>query len=731
MRRLPLIVPITALLFSAAAPASAQVDRGRSTVAGPSRDTSTSDRAPASRLAVIEAEAARAAAPEQLQLLVGAATAASPVQPLAVRALGRLERVDLVDTLLPVLGAALPAARAAAAWALAQAVGGDAGAGQKVREALLERMVGEPDADVRGAIAEALGRLPLAPPPAALQVEKALVAAASRLEVIRHMDKQAAGGRIVGLTLTPTREVLVPMPALMGALRGLESLARAQKALLPETIERLRILATDDPATSHARNRGRSGQADAARARRLALLCLLPAGGVNAELAARALDDPDVQVRREAVSAPGAGRAALDRGLKDPAWLVRYEALQAYAARFQASEGCGPILAAIGVETDHVSLLAVDRLGDPCRVEDKAVERLMDLAAGGAQDQWQRPAHAIVALAKAAPDRSRPYIARFLTGGPWQSRMYGARAAALAGDAEALRRLAADANDNVREAAIAGLSKTVKHEADSIYIAALAANDFQLVMTAAAALAGTPDKAAAVSALLAALGRLTASDADPSRDPRVALLERLRELGSRDQADAIRPCLGDADPRVAELAARVLSAWTGSPIAAAPHPRPPARSALTEDGLQRLARTVVRVTMTGGGQFDVKPLVDLAPVSGALFVARASRGYYTGLTFHRILRDVLIQGGSPGANEFMGDTRYMIDEPGRTSQTRGTVGTSTRGRDTGDGQIYINLVDIPRLDHEYTIFGEVVRGMDVVDRILEGDVMTKVEVIVR
>ncbi len=152
---------------------------------------------------------------------------------------------------------------------------------------------------------------------------------------------------------------------------------------------------------------------------------------------------------------------------------------------------------------------------------------------------------------------------------------------------------------------------------------------------------------------------------------------------------------------------------------------------LTAETLQRLAKTIVRVTMAGGGQFEIKPLVELAPVSSALFVDRASRGYYTGLTFHRILPNFLIQGGSPGANEFMGGTRYMIDEPGRTSQLRGTVGTSTRGRDTGDGQIYINLVDTPRLDHEYSIFAEVVRGMDVVDRILEGDAMTKVEVVVR
>ena len=73
----------------------------------------------------------------------------------------------------------------------------------------------------------------------------------------------------------------------------------------------------------------------------------------------------------------------------------------------------------------------------------------------------------------------------------------------------------------------------------------------------------------------------------------------------------------------------------------------------------------------------------------------------------------------------------MRDEAGRPSQVRGTLGTSTRGRDTGDAQIYINLVDTPRLDHDYTIFAEVIRGLEVVDRVLEGDVMQKVELMTR
>jgi peptidyl-prolyl cis-trans isomerase B (cyclophilin B) len=76
----------------------------------------------------------------------------------------------------------------------------------------------------------------------------------------------------------------------------------------------------------------------------------------------------------------------------------------------------------------------------------------------------------------------------------------------------------------------------------------------------------------------------------------------------------------------------------------------------------------------------------------------------------------------------MGDGLYMRDEPG-VAHNRGTVGISTRGRDTGDAQLFVNLVDSPRLDHLYTVFAVVERGMDAADRVLEGDVMTRVELV--
>jgi len=118
-----------------------------------------------------------------------------------------------------------------------------------------------------------------------------------------------------------------------------------------------------------------------------------------------------------------------------------------------------------------------------------------------------------------------------------------------------------------------------------------------------------------------------------------------------------------------------------------------------------------------------------APKTVENFVKLIKDGYYDGLAFHRYVPNFVIQGGSPGANEYVGDGPYMRDEVGPVSHERGTLGISTRGRDTGDAQIFVNLVDNLRLDFNYTVWGRVVEGMDVVDRIAEGDVMRRVEVL--
>jgi cyclophilin family peptidyl-prolyl cis-trans isomerase len=117
---------------------------------------------------------------------------------------------------------------------------------------------------------------------------------------------------------------------------------------------------------------------------------------------------------------------------------------------------------------------------------------------------------------------------------------------------------------------------------------------------------------------------------------------------------------------------------------------------------------------------------DVAPIMGARILALVRARYYDGLTWHRVVPDFVIQGGSPGDNEYVGLPRYLRDELGTVPHARGTVGMSTRGHDTGDAQWFINLKDNLRLGRDYSVFAEVVEGMDVVDGIMEGDAIAMI-----
>lgn len=131
----------------------------------------------------------------------------------------------------------------------------------------------------------------------------------------------------------------------------------------------------------------------------------------------------------------------------------------------------------------------------------------------------------------------------------------------------------------------------------------------------------------------------------------------------------------------------------------------------------------------GVGTVELAFRFDDAPMAVHTFVSLAAAGKFNGLTFHRIVPNFVIQGGSPGADEYdpLTDT-FMRDEVGTARNNRGSLGISTRGRDTGDGQIYVNLVNNFRLDHDYTVFANVTRGLAVIDRVQEGDVIESIVV---
>ncbi len=382
----------------------------------------------------------------------------------------------------------------------------------------------------------------------------------------------------------------------------------------------------------------------------------------------------------------------------EPAWRVRYRTLTA------RRDECSFLRSALADSTWPVRLRAADLIGPQCTADDSLASVLREWVDALPADpsrrstrgvSWHAAAHAIVALARVRPNEARPRVRKLARHRQWHVRTYAARAAAELSDTLTLRALARDTSDNVKEVAIESLAKLTGHADDEIFLAALGANGAQAVRAAAIALKGSPraDVAATANAIFERwVARANASE----RDARIALLEAAGRPASDDRPPAIR----------VELPTQAVALALGADIR-------------------------LRVTMgprSGGGSFVVRLRGDVAPIMAARILDLARAGYYDGLSWHRVEHDFVIQGGSPGANEYVGLAQYLRDELGTAPHVRGTVGMSTRGHDTGDAQWFINLKDNLRLNRDYTVFAEVIDGIAVVDGILEGDAIAKVTV---
>ncbi len=653
---------------------------------------------------MLVAEDGRVASPAALGALRQGVRSADPeLRREAVRAFGRLEQDSLVPDIVPVLADLSAAVRAEAANALGQAASrGDPSA---AREALTERLDVETDPAVRAALAETLGRLRQA-----------------------SADEAAATGRLLA-------GLVEAAPATwLGLAKGFYFLVRqpgARGALPAGVVGRIRELTVyvvpgaDSAVTLTA-----------ARVRRLAIAALVSEGAITAADVDAALGDPDPFVRREAAAGipaladRSAATRLATRALEDAAPAVRIEAVRALPRVERGGAACAALLGAMRDVDAHVALLAIAAAGPAaCGTAVTRLDSLAGTLPAGPDGAWHRAAHAIVSLAMLDRARARAALPGFAGSADPFVRTWAARAARVLEDGTTLRALAADSSPNVRSAAVEGLRTLEHHRADSVYIAQLTFDDSQLLQAAAAALEGSRDSAA-LPALLDAFDRVSLARRETWRDSRRALLERIRGLGGAAAADRVRPYLADYDVEIAALAADILGDWTGERPVPAPVPLP--RLELPELArLEALERAEAVIEMADGGRIVLRLLPFEAPTNVWRFARLARDGWFDGLTFHRVVPNFVVQGGSPSANEYTGDGPFTRDELGLAANWRGTVGLSTRGRDTGDGQIYINLIDNTRLDHDYTVFAEVVSGMDVVDRLLEGARIRTVGIVAR
>ena len=117
-----------------------------------------------------------------------------------------------------------------------------------------------------------------------------------------------------------------------------------------------------------------------------------------------------------------------------------------------------------------------------------------------------------------------------------------------------------------------------------------------------------------------------------------------------------------------------------------------------------------------------------SPLASSNFIALANKKFYDGLTFHRREEGFVIQGGDPLGNGTGGPGYKFADEPVTRDYLRGTVAMANAGPNTNGSQFFIMLADSANLPKAYTIFGQVVEGQEVVDKIMVGDKMTAVSI---
>ena len=295
-------------------------------------------------------------------------------------------------------------------------------------------------------------------------------------------------------------------------------------------------------------------------------------------------------------------------------------------------------------------------------------------------------------------------------------------------DAAAVRLTAMldDEDDRVLPNVLEALVAVGAPDAAATLTAGLEASDV-VVRTTAARLLGELRPPAAAAALP---GAYRAGLEDPSYLARAAALRALARYGLPAARETLEAALADPDWAVRVVAAELLEELAPGDRDYADAIRP-APAAGTDYGAPDLVAPSVSPHVfieTDLGAIQIELAVLEAPLTADNFMRLARRGFFDGLSFHRVVPNYVVQGGDPRHDSEGGPGYTLRDELNDLPYLRGTVGMALDWRDTGGSQFFITHSPQPHLDGRYTAFGRVVAGMEVVDALLPGDRIRRIVV---
>jgi cyclophilin family peptidyl-prolyl cis-trans isomerase/HEAT repeat protein len=608
----------------------------------------------------------------------------------AALALGRVGLPEAVQPLVGLLGDEEPEVRQMAAFALGLVGAADA------RPALLAAL-GDADPEVQGRAAEALGTI-------GDPADATAVSAMVRTHI--------GAGALMGVAADDLTSPLAP--AVEATRLGLYALARfgSYDALAAAALDAGgQPVSTWWPVSYAIQRLGDPRGAPA-------LLTLLNAPGrYTAAFAARGLGAMKVPAAAEPL------RDIVEQRTADPAVLI--QAVRALAAI--GDSAAAPLVEGIVVETDADVMLRLEAMTTlSALATTDTLDLLLDLLSDSSAAM--RGA-AIRALARIDPDTLLAALSGLDPDPDWTVKAAEVAALAVLPPERARARLGVlsqDQDARVVSAVVAVLVTSKAPGSETTLIEQLDADDFAVRAAAARGL-GELEAASSVPALVEAY---RAADGDSAYAARAAMLSALATLDPMVARPLLEDALRDRNWAVRVRAAALLTE-SGANVAEEVMRPAPAGRAIADQEWQALVSprfSPHAYVETDLGVVEIELAILDAPLTVANFVALARAGFFDGVAIHRVVPDFVVQGGDPRGDGEGGPGYTIRDEINMRPYLRGTVGMALDWADTGGSQFFITHSPQPHLDGRYTVFGHVVAGMDVVDRLTPGEVIRRVRI---
>jgi cyclophilin family peptidyl-prolyl cis-trans isomerase/HEAT repeat protein len=291
---------------------------------------------------------------------------------------------------------------------------------------------------------------------------------------------------------------------------------------------------------------------------------------------------------------------------------------------------------------------------------------------------------------------------------------------------QALEALASDQDPRVMGPALTALARLGAPDLADRLFAALGAPDFA-VRAAAAGAMGDRKPEGGVARLVEAYAR--AVDSDAAIDARVDILVALSKYGGPEAQATLTRALGDREWPVRVRAAELLRSL-GDASAQPQRPAPLRYSAdlFESEAILRPRYRPHAFLETRHGTIEIELNVVESPLTTHSFMELARAGFFNGLKIHRLIPHFVIQDGDPRGDGQGGPGYTIRDEFSSLPFVRGVVGLALSFPETGGSQFFITLSPQPHLDGRYTVFGRVVRGEEVLDRVQAFDVIERVRI---